>query len=74
MEDLIDREAELKRLSREIEALNGQLTKSRAKLENPSFAARAPAAVVEQERRRLADAERDLEKLQKQKARLEGSA
>lgn len=71
MEDLIDREAELKRLSREIEALNSQLAKSRAKLENPSFAARAPAAVVEQERRRLADAERDLEKLRNQKSRLE---
>jgi hypothetical protein len=29
--------------------------------------------VVEQERRRLADAERDLEKLQNQKSRLEGA-
>jgi valyl-tRNA synthetase len=71
MEDLIDREAELRRLSREIDALNDQLAKSKAKLDNPNFAARAPAAVVEQERRRLADAERDLIKLQDQKSRLE---
>jgi valyl-tRNA synthetase len=53
----IDRAAEKARLTREIEKLEGDLEKQRAKLGNPSFAEKAPPAVVEQARKLLADTE-----------------
>ena len=53
----IDRDAERVRLSKELERLESELAKARAKLGNASFVERAPAAVVEQEKRRLADFE-----------------
>ena len=53
----IDRAAERARLSREIEKVETDLEKQRAKLGNPSFAERAPPAVVEQARKLLADTE-----------------
>jgi valyl-tRNA synthetase len=53
----VDREAERARLSREIERLASDLEKQRAKLGNASFVERAPAAVVDQEKKRLADTE-----------------
>jgi valyl-tRNA synthetase len=53
----IDRDAERARLSKEIERLAADLEKQRVKLGNASFVERAPAAVVEQEKKRLADTE-----------------
>jgi valyl-tRNA synthetase len=53
----------------------GEITKAEAKLGNESFVARAPAAVVEQERARLADFRQALlAALQDQRTRLAASA
>ena len=51
--DVIDLEVEKSRLGKEIERLGGLLEKSRAKLANPEFAAKAPSEVVEKERQKI---------------------
>ncbi len=66
----IDREAERTRLAKEIARLQGEIRKAESKLANPSFVDKAPAAVVEQERARLADFGAMLGKLEVQHARL----
>ena len=61
---------EKERLGKEISRLANEIAKSEAKLANASFADKAPAAVVEQERKRLADHTARLSELQGQLARL----
>jgi valyl-tRNA synthetase len=70
----IDVAAEQARLAKEIARLAGEIAKAEAKLGNESFVARAPAAVVEQERERLADFSRTLRRLEDQARRLGRSA
>ncbi len=53
LEGLVDLEAENKRLKKELEKILSEMAKSQAKLDNPGFADRAPAAIVAQERARL---------------------
>ena len=60
--DLIDVEAEIERISRELKKLNGLIKGKRGKLANEQFASRAPAAVVEKERAQLAEFEHAAEK------------
>lgn len=69
----IDVEAELARLGKEVARLEGEITKAEAKLGNESFVARAPAAVVEQERARLAGFRQALDRLRDQRDRLAAS-
>ncbi len=57
---LIDRDAEIARLSREIERLDGDRAKAANKLGNDSFVQRAPAEVVEKEREKLRRIEESL--------------
>ena len=66
----IDVAAEEMRLGREIARLQGEITKTEAKLDNENFVARAPAAVVAQERARMADFRLALDRLQDQRSRL----
>ncbi len=69
----IDPAAEHARLAKEIARLSGEIDKAEVKLGNESFVARAPAAVVAQERARLADFRQVLARLQDQQGRLAGS-
>ena len=67
----IDVAAEKDRLGKEIARLSGEIAKANSKLTNESFVARAPAAVVEQEKARVAEFSASLEKLTTQLAKLE---
>jgi len=69
----IDIEAESARLAKEMARIEGEMGKSGAKLDNPSFVARAPAAVVAQEQQRLEDFRRTLDRLRDQASRLRSS-
>ncbi len=66
----VDVAAEKVRLGKEAARLQGEIAKAQGKLSNEAFVAKAPAAVLEQERKRLADFSATLDKVQEQLARL----
>jgi valyl-tRNA synthetase len=70
----IDLAAERERLGKEIARLEAEAAKAQAKLGNESFVARAPAAVVAQERERLEGHHAALARLREQLSRLTAAA
>ncbi|MDP2881998.1 MAG: valine--tRNA ligase [Azonexus sp.] len=66
----IDVVTERVRLAKEIEKLEKQISIAQGKLANEGFVARAPAAVIDQEKQRVADFTATLEQLKPQLAKL----
>ncbi|MDB5947208.1 MAG: valS [Ramlibacter sp.] len=66
----IDVPAEKSRLGKEATRLDEQIGKATAKLSNAAFVAKAPPAVIEQERKRIAEFTATRDKLRDQLARL----
>ena len=52
--DLVDIDKEIARLNKELTRLEGEIARTEGKLGNPGFTGKAPAALVEQERAKLA--------------------
>ena len=71
MSDLIDKDAELARLSKEIEEQDKLIGGIEKKLGNDSFIAKAPVSVVEKERGKLAEFQAAKKLLEEQKAKIE---
>jgi valyl-tRNA synthetase len=70
--EFIDLAAEKARLAKEIAALDQDIARVSKKLDNADFIARAPEAVVEENRAKLADAQTAKAKLESALARLKG--
>ncbi|EER60635.1 valyl-tRNA synthetase [Acidovorax delafieldii 2AN] len=66
----IDVAAEKARLSKEIARIEGEIAKANGKLSNEAFVAKAPAAVLDQEKKRVADFGATLGRLRDQLTRL----
>jgi valyl-tRNA synthetase len=71
MAGLIDKDAELARLQKEIDKTSKELQRIQGKLSNDSFVAKAPAEVVEKERAKCDDLQLAVNKLEEQKIRIE---
>jgi len=68
---LIDKDAEIERLSKDISKLEINIEKTRTKLSNPSFTDKAPAAVVAKEQQRIQEQEQTLRDLLQQRKKME---
>jgi len=66
----IDVAAEKARLGKEAARLEGEITKANGKLSNEAFVAKAPPAVIDQEKKRVADFSATLAKVREQLQRL----
>ncbi len=66
--DVIDKEAEVKRLTKEIERLDAAIVTLKTRLSDPGFLAKAPAAVVDKNKAQLAQWEDELTAFSAQRA------
>ncbi len=71
MAGLIDKDAELARLAKEIDRLEKEVQRVEGKLNNEKFVGKAPAEVVQKERDKLAEVKSSLESLKEQKGKIE---
>ena len=66
MAGLIDKDAELARLSKAADKLDQEVKRTQGKLGNENFVSKAPPAVIDKEKAKLADAQMQLAKIQEQ--------
>ena len=66
MAGLIDKEAELARLTKAVDKLEKDAERTRGKLSNEKFVGKAPEEVINKEKTKLADTESALAKLAEQ--------
>ncbi len=66
MAGLIDKKAEVARLSKEVERLRGEVIRADGKLQNPAFVDKAPADVVAQARTKLDEQRAALARMEEQ--------
>ena len=71
MSGLIDKAAEIPRLTKEIGKLRQEAERIAAKLSNANFTGRAPAEVVEKERTRVTELQTAISKLEEQRRRIQ---
>jgi valyl-tRNA synthetase len=71
MKGMIDVDAERKRLGRQMDKVQADLSRARGKLDNPNFVNNAPADVVTQEKQRAAEFERQVAQLSEQLEKLD---
>ena len=72
LKGVVDFAAERERLQKELAGLEQNLAGYERKLSNPNFVERAPAAVVEEEKRRRAEALENKAKVEEALARIVG--
>ncbi|AZG72414.1 valine--tRNA ligase [Shewanella livingstonensis] len=70
MAGLIDVGAEMARIDKQLDKLAQEIARIEGKLSNQGFVAKAPAAVIDKERAKMADLTRDIEKLNEQQVEL----
>lgn len=71
MAGLIDKEAELARLEKEIQKINNDLPRVEGKLNNPAFVDKAPPEVIDKEKAKLADLRSMLNNLEEQQRKID---
>jgi valyl-tRNA synthetase len=67
LEGLIDKDAEIARLNKEVSKLEKLIQQSSGKLNNQGYIAKAPAEVVQKEREKLSEMEQSLSQLMQQR-------
>jgi len=70
MAGLIDKEAELARLEKEIQKIHNDLPRVEGKLNNPTFVDKAPPEVIDKEKAKLADLRSMLNNLEEQQRKI----
>ncbi len=70
MAGLIDKDAELARIEKDLDKLNKECQRLEGKLSNAKFVDKAPAEVVQKEKDRLVDTQSALSKMQEQKEKI----